>query len=169
MDRTFFPLFPSHHCCSSAEIASKGGLKRRINNVTDPDTNGEDSDSPEDSEIDSEEEEERYYALIDQLRLQLVQPFIEYHNQVNQLVLSAASLAGQVEINAASPTVPRPYHTSALSGYAWILELLEGHPGRIQCELGVHCHVFLQLINILEDAGYRGTQSVMIEDLCQTS
>ena len=35
-----------------------------------------------------------------------------------------------------------PYQTSALSGASWVVELLQGHPERIQCELGVHEHVF---------------------------
>ena len=38
-----------------------------------------------------------------------------------------------------------PYHTSILSGYAWVQELLNGHPERIRTELGVHkdCYDFL--------------------------
>ncbi|KAF8591703.1 hypothetical protein K439DRAFT_1326275 [Ramaria rubella] len=36
-----------------------------------------------------------------------------------------------------------PYHTSALSGYGWVQELLNGHPEHIRCELGVHKSVFL--------------------------
>jgi hypothetical protein len=34
------------------------------------------------------------------------------------------------------------YHTSALSGHGWVMELLNGHPDRIRCELGVSHHVF---------------------------
>ncbi|KAF9231496.1 hypothetical protein BU15DRAFT_56046 [Melanogaster broomeanus] len=34
--------------------------------------------------------------------------------------------------------VPVPYHTSILSGQQWVSELLDGHPGRIRCELGMH-------------------------------
>ena len=36
----------------------------------------------------------------------------------------------------------QPYHTSALSGIAWVNELIHGHPNRILCELGMHLHVF---------------------------
>jgi hypothetical protein len=39
-----------------------------------------------------------------------------------------------------------PYHTSALSGEKWILELLQGHPVRIHYELRIHKDVFLELI-----------------------
>lgn len=41
------------------------------------------------------------------------------------------------------------YHTSILSGHAWVLELLTGHPDRIHCELGVHRHVFESLVSNL--------------------
>ncbi|KAH9954260.1 hypothetical protein BGW80DRAFT_1130185, partial [Lactifluus volemus] len=44
----------------------------------------------------------------------------------------------------------QPYHTSALTGEAWVLELLAGHPECIRCELGVHHHVFDQLISELQ-------------------
>jgi hypothetical protein len=40
----------------------------------------------------------------------------------------------------------QPYHTSALLGRAWVQELIEGHPGRIRNELGMHLHVFLTFI-----------------------
>ena len=40
----------------------------------------------------------------------------------------------------------QPYHTSVLSGYGWVMEMLNGHPERIQTELGVHKHVFLKLL-----------------------
>ena len=42
-----------------------------------------------------------------------------------------------------------PYHTSILSGYAWVQELLHGHPERIRTELGVHKEVFNALIEEL--------------------
>ncbi|KAF8062591.1 hypothetical protein FPV67DRAFT_1394380, partial [Lyophyllum atratum] len=35
----------------------------------------------------------------------------------------------------------QPYHTSALSGQAWVEELIHGHPDRIFSELGM-LHVF---------------------------
>ena len=40
----------------------------------------------------------------------------------------------------------KAYHTSALTGEAWVMELLSGHPEHIQTELGVHLHVFVALI-----------------------
>ena len=40
----------------------------------------------------------------------------------------------------------QPYHTSALSGLAWVNELKNGHPRRIRTEIGVHLHVYLILV-----------------------
>ena len=57
-----------------------------------------------------------------------------------------------------------PYHTSALTGVAWVCELLEGHPERIRNELGVHKHVFRKLIQELEAAGYSGTKNVTLDE-----
>ncbi|KAG2743479.1 hypothetical protein P692DRAFT_201723434, partial [Suillus brevipes Sb2] len=42
---------------------------------------------------------------------------------------------------------PEPYHTSALSGEAWVIELLTGHPERIRCELGM-CHIHISTLLI---------------------
>ena len=48
-----------------------------------------------------------------------------------------------------------PYHTSLLSGEGWVQELLNGHPKRIRCELGVTKHVFQQLMAELHVMGYQ--------------
>ena len=42
-----------------------------------------------------------------------------------------------------------PYHTSILSGYAWVQELLNGHPERIRTEIGVHKDIFHALVEEL--------------------
>jgi hypothetical protein len=42
-----------------------------------------------------------------------------------------------------------PYHTSVLTGEAWVLELLAGHPECIHCELRVYHHIFNALISEL--------------------
>jgi hypothetical protein len=39
-----------------------------------------------------------------------------------------------------------PYHTFALTGEAWVLELLASHLEHICCKLGVHRHIFNALI-----------------------
>src|SRR5882757_5719698 len=57
-----------------------------------------------------------------------------------------------------------PYHTSILSGYAWLQELLHGHPECIRTELGVHKEVFLALIRELRSIGHGNTRYVTLEE-----
>ena len=47
-----------------------------------------------------------------------------------------------------------PYHTSALSGLDWVLELINGHPEHIQNELEVHKHIFGALLDHLRALGH---------------
>jgi hypothetical protein len=56
------------------------------------------------------------------------------------------------------------YHTSALSGHGWVLELLTGHPDRIRCELGVRHHVFDRLLSNLRTLGYKDSREVTLEE-----
>lgn len=58
----------------------------------------------------------------------------------------------------------QPYHTSILSGYGWVTELLNGHPERIRTELGMHKHVFLELVDELRSMGYSGARDVTLEE-----
>ena len=57
-----------------------------------------------------------------------------------------------------------PYHTSLLSGHAWVQELLHGHPERIRTELGVHKEVFHCLIRELQSMGHSDTKYVTLEE-----
>jgi len=57
-----------------------------------------------------------------------------------------------------------PYHTSALTGEMWVLELINGHPERIRNELGVHKHVFLSLCSDLRRYGHQDSKHVMLEE-----
>jgi hypothetical protein len=57
-----------------------------------------------------------------------------------------------------------PYHTSALSGEAWVLELLCGHPDRIHTELGVSLEVFSNLIQELHHIGHHNSRHVSLEE-----
>jgi hypothetical protein len=56
------------------------------------------------------------------------------------------------------------YHTSALSGAAWVLELLEGHPGHICCELGVSKGVFQFLVAYLQQMGISHSRGILLEE-----
>jgi hypothetical protein len=53
-----------------------------------------------------------------------------------------------------SPTVCTLYHTSILTGEAWVYDLIYGHPDRIQHNLGVDCDVFNALLHILHHNGF---------------
>lgn len=59
---------------------------------------------------------------------------------------------------------PIPYHTSALSGRAWVRELLNGHPDRILNELSVWKHVFRALLDELRFEGLDNTKHVTLEE-----
>ena len=48
----------------------------------------------------------------------------------------------------------QPYHTSILSGKAWVQELLHSHPRRICTELGVEEPVFRDLVITLHNMGH---------------
>ena len=56
------------------------------------------------------------------------------------------------------------YHTSILSGYAWVQELLQGHPEHIHTELGVHKEVFLALVKELQSMGHEDTKNVTLQE-----
>ena len=59
---------------------------------------------------------------------------------------------------------PEPYHTSILSRQGWVDELIEGHPVRIRCELGVSREVFLEMITTLHNFGYVSSKYMQIEE-----
>lgn len=59
---------------------------------------------------------------------------------------------------------PMPYHTLALTGEVWVLELLNGHPDRIRCELGVRFPVFNALVMTLREIGHGNSRKVSIEE-----
>jgi hypothetical protein len=67
-------------------------------------------------------------------------------------------------LESAYSQAPEAYHTSALSGYAWVMELLTGHPERIRCELGMHRHVFVALVTDLRNLGHIDSRSVSLEE-----
>ena len=80
------------------------------------------------------------------------------------LLLSILIHASGALVVAMYPRDPEPYHTSVLSGEAWVIELLIGHPERIHCELGMHAHVFAKLISELHTLGYSDSKFVSLEE-----
>jgi hypothetical protein len=59
---------------------------------------------------------------------------------------------------------PQPYHTSALTGAAWVNELVNGHPDRIYHELGMRSEVFLEFVSKLRSVGLGNGRWVMLEE-----
>jgi hypothetical protein len=108
----------------------------------------------DDGSGDAEENHRRYLSFIMQAAMHVLHTVIT--------VVNATTMA----LEAYSDTYydKQPYHTSALSGAAWVTELLAGHPERIRCELGVHKHVFYTLINLLRQAGCRDSKHVLLEE-----
>jgi hypothetical protein len=53
-----------------------------------------------------------------------------------------------------SVNTKEPYHTSILTGEGWVQELLNRHPERICCEIGIHLHVFTELVSQLRSIGH---------------
>ena len=89
--------------------------------------------------------------------------------QKTQFLLQASAIVvnsvAATAVSFAQPLYDKtPYHTSALSGAAWVAELLEGHPKRIRCKLGVHKHVFAILIAYLQIIGITHSREVALQE-----
>ncbi|KIK80601.1 hypothetical protein PAXRUDRAFT_158231 [Paxillus rubicundulus Ve08.2h10] len=65
-------------------------------------------------------------------------------------MLAAAQAITRIIEFTAENSKPIPYHISILTDIGWVLELLNGHPKWIHTGLGVHKHVFHQLITELQ-------------------
>jgi len=77
----------------------------------------------------------------------------------------AASQAIIEQLELLMPVIDRtPYHTSILSGEAWVQELLTGHPMWICNELGVYRQTFFTLVQTLQDFGIQSSRYVTIEE-----
>jgi hypothetical protein len=86
------------------------------------------------------------------------QCIIQYAALIVSIVVSATANILQ------SLYIREPYHTSALSGEAWVLELLCGHPNRIRTELGMSIEVFSNLVQELRDIGHQNSRNVSLEE-----
>jgi hypothetical protein len=58
----------------------------------------------------------------------------------------------------------KPLQLYHLSGEGWVMELLNGHPNHIRCELGVSHNVFTQLVYELRGLGYGNSKYVLLEE-----
>jgi hypothetical protein len=68
-----------------------------------------------------------------------------------------------VMLHVAPQFLKEDMHTSALSGRAWLNELLVGHPDHIYIALGMRHHVFLALVFQIRALGYVEAQQARIE------
>ncbi|KAJ8519770.1 hypothetical protein ONZ45_g3304 [Pleurotus djamor] len=86
-----------------------------------------------------------------------------------RLLAAAAYFIHLIGVAAALYATPsywkQPYHTSALSGHAWVQELIHGHPDRIWNELGMRLHVFVALVAELRvTCGLEDSRAVSLEE-----
>jgi len=67
---------------------------------------------------------------------------------ISAYLMTVASAAAAIYV---SPHYwKQDYHTSALTGAAWVQEIIYGHPDHICTEPGLHLHVFLALVFTLQ-------------------
>src|SRR5712691_4504560 len=58
-----------------------------------------------------------------------------------------------------------PQHTSILSGQGWVDELILGHDGRFYNEMGMHKHVYQELLLVLwKDTNLHDTRYISAEE-----
>ena len=72
-----------------------------------------------------------------------------HHNMIFAITLQLSLLFPTLTHMILCYYIKEPYHTSILSGYAWLQELLHVHPECIRTELGVYKEVFHALIERL--------------------
>ena len=99
--------------------------------------------------------------LMQPLRSEIRQRLFQYIMLLLSIIVCALDEAIESDFRRKPP---EPYHTSILSGHEWVMELLTGHPERIHCELGMHAHVFKQLILELRDLGHTNSKFVSLEE-----
>jgi len=80
------------------------------------------------------------------------------------LLISILLTATHAILQDSLPKDPEPYHTSALTGEEWVIELIVGHPERIRCELGVRADVFQALVTELHALGHTNSRYVSLEE-----
>ena len=83
---------------------------------------------------------------------------------LQNLLRSATILIDAANMIIESHKPPIPYHTSVLSGEAWVKELLAGHPERIHTELGMHHAAFLELISTLQNLGHSDSRFITLKE-----
>ena len=87
---------------------------------------------------------------------------IDFHVWQQRLVMLLSIVLTQI-INSLTTLFDKPpcipHHTSILTGKAWIIELMNGHPDRIKINLGVSLDTFSALVQVLEQNGITESQN----------
>ena len=81
----------------------------------------------------------------------------------NIIIIAVASIA-HTAFEPSPCSDPEPYHTSALSGEGWLLELLTGHPERIHNELDIYVETFNHLVLHLRANGHIDSRFISLEE-----
>jgi hypothetical protein len=117
-------------------------------------------------EIDeSNEDLEESVEDAEQSDLKFLQAIIQFFQRMISLASEVINIAG-ITVNTYTTTYydKQPYHTSILTGVGWVNELLNGHPEWIQCELGMHRHIFIILLQLLRNGGINDSMHVTLEE-----
>src|SRR6267154_6490350 len=136
-------------------------------NEQDHEKSDEEDEEDEEDEGDEGDEGDDSESVDDAERsdIRLLQVIIDFFQRMAKSASEVVSLAGAATNSYTNSYYDKqPYHTSVLTGVGWVNELLNGHPERIQCELGVHRHVFIILLQVLHEGGINDSKHVMLEE-----
>jgi hypothetical protein len=93
-------------------------------------------------------------------------PNVDHQGTARKVVLLVVALLQYIVLGVGLYIYPQyckqDLHNSALSGRAWLDELLTGHPDRIYIALGMRRHVFLALVLQLRAMGHIESQNSRI-------
>jgi hypothetical protein len=90
---------------------------------------------------------------------------IQHFHRLRMAAAMVAQLIVGIVIAYMTPFLDKePYHTSILSGHAWVQELVNGHPNRIKNELGMRKNVFRALVQELEACGLRDSKYILLDE-----
>jgi hypothetical protein len=88
---------------------------------------------------------------------------IQHFHRLRMAAAMVAQLIVGIVIAYMTPFLDKePYHTSILSGHAWVLELVNGHPNWIKNELGMRKNVFRALVQELEACGLHDSKYILL-------
>jgi hypothetical protein len=88
------------------------------------------------------------------------------HRRARLLVLATVIISMLAISNADAHLFNIPYHTSALTGLAWVNELLHSpNPHRLEDNLGVNQVVFFGILeNLIKYSGFHDDREVFVEE-----